>query len=302
MSRNRPSFLRSPWMLVVIILFIAVSYFINGESAFSGWPGAAVSPTSQVEVEPGQLALFCLDVGQGDCLVAESDGQVMVVDSGSGQAIMAVLNFLDARDVQTIDYLLLSHAHEDHIGNAAQLLRRYDVKILLLPMQGADSATYDEVLQTARREDVETRIVQPGDSWALGAAQAEVLGPLSVMEELNDSSTVLKLSLDETDFLLTGDMEAAAEAELLTAGADIEAEVLKVAHHGSSTSSGAEFLAAVDPELALISLAADNEFGFPHDKVLRELNGAAIAVYRTDQRGSIAVVSNGSDLSVTTDR
>jgi len=296
--------LRNPKLLAAIILLAVVYYYLSDGQGGSIFSSASVSPAAQLQVEEGQLAMFFVDVGQGDCILVQSGGETMLVDTGSGQAVMAVLDFLEARDVEDIDYLLLTHAHEDHIGNAVELLRRYEVGAAYLPEAASDSATYQDTLEALEDRDVPLVEAWAGESFRFGGADCLIVSPGRDYgdEELNNSSIVLLLTYGETSFLLTGDAEAAAEADLLAGGWDIDADLLKVGHHGSATSSGADFLAAVSPDSAVVSLAADNEFGFPHEEVLRLLNAAAIPLYRTDQHGSVAAISDGRTIAIVTDR
>ena len=145
-------------------------------------------------------------------------------------------------------------------------------------------------------------VPQPGDTISFGSCTVTVLAPLSGAEEHNNNSLVLRVVCGETAFLFTGDMEDAEERELLGSGADLSADVLKVAHHGSRYTTGMEFLRAVSPEVAVISCGAGNEYGHPHSALLQRLDYLEIKTYRTDQMGTVVIISDGRTLSVTTEQ
>ncbi len=299
-----PNLLKSPAALVIVLILALASYYFSGGNAHILLSGGRISPAAQVRLQDDELALFFLDVGQGDCILVEKGDQAMLVDTGSGDAVMAVLNFLSARQVPDIDILVLTHGHEDHIGNAGEVLRRYDVGTVYLPEQAADSAVYRDLLVLIDKYDVPQVEAWAGDSFPFAGADCQIISPSQDYgpEDLNNSSLVLLLTYGETRFLLTGDAETRAERDILDQGWDIDADLLKIGHHGSASSTGAAFLAAVSPEIALISLAGDNEYGFPHQEVMRTLNAANLILYRTDLHGSVAAVSNGQAIAIVTDR
>lgn len=303
-AQDSNGLLKKPWFLLAVFAAVILYSSFSGNDLPSMLAGSSVSPTAEVELQAGELGLFFLDVGQGDCLLAELDGETMLVDTGSGDAVMALLDYLQARDIRRIDYLVLTHAHEDHIGNAAEVLRRYEVGRVCLPEQDTDSAVYQEVAELIDKHATPVLEAWAGESFPFAGASCQIVSPSRAYgpDDLNNSSVVLLLTYGQNRFLLTGDAEKKAEQEMLDQGWDISADLLKVGHHGSATSTGADFLAAVSPKLAVISLAADNQYGFPHEEVMKELYAANIIVYRTDQNGSVAAVSNGESITMVTDR
>ena len=201
---------------------------------------------------------------------------------------------------------MLTHPEEDHLTGLVTALERYDVKsILASPVEG-ESAAYDAWRQAVEREGAPYHEAAPGEWFDLGrGARLEVLGPPTEPvegggDDLNDNSVVLRLSWGEVSFLLTGDLESAGEEALLREGGDLRSTVLKVPHHGAADATGDPLLAAVQPEVAVISVGADNWFGHPSPAVLERLGDSL--VYRTDLNGSVKLSTDGEHLWVEVER
>jgi competence protein ComEC len=261
-----------------------------------------------------------LDVGQGDSIfVALPAGQTLVVDGGGqpdfrdpedppsrhqpidiGEAVISP--YLWSRSVKKLDVVAVTHAHEDHLGGIPALLRNFDVGELWLG-EGTVGPEYRAITELARGRGTAIRFIHEGESFAFGAAQVEVLGPSRTPpESLNDQSMVLCLRYGKYRFLLTGDIEEDRERELAGLGLLRPSGILKVAHHGSRSSSHEEFLREVQPVFAVISAGADNFYGHPHKAVLDRLTRARATILRTDQDGLISITTDGHRLSTDTFR
>ncbi len=250
-----------------------------------------------------RLTVTFLDVGQGDAVLIEGPaGHHVLVDGGpSGEAITAALGrnlpFYDRR----IDLVVLTHPQADHLGGLPAVLRRYDVgSVLASPIEG-DSAAYRAWRRAVNAASVPYVEAVPGHTIDLGdGASLYVISAPSEETDPNEGSVVVKLVMGRASFLLTGDIESPREAALVRSGAELQAVVYKVPHHGSDTSTSPAFLAAVDPLVDVISVGRDNRYGHPAGAVLDRLNGDA--VFRTDRNGDISVRTDGRRLWVRASR
>ncbi|MBE0415150.1 MAG: DNA internalization-related competence protein ComEC/Rec2 [Dehalococcoidia bacterium] len=271
------------------------------------WVAAAVAP------ESGKLSVSILDVGQGDAiLITTPSGQHILVDGGpSPEKVCLELGERLPFWERTIDLVVLTHAHDDHVTGLVEVLRRYEVKRVLYP-EGIDytSNAYSEWLGVIEEKGIDYTRAQPGQVIDLGGgATLEVLHPpVEFLEgtesDIDNNGVVLRLKMGEVSFLLTADLYAEGELYLLDQGARLRSTVLKVGHHGSSTSTCPEFLAAVNPQVAVISVGADNPFGHPSDEVMARLAErlGEDRIYLTSERGTITFTTDGERLWVETEK
>ena len=258
----------------------------------------------------GSVELHMIDVGQGDALAIRTDrGRWVVVDAGrawkGGDAGRStVIPYLRRRGGD-VAMFILTHPHADHAGGAASLLRALRPPSYRDAAFVAPAGAYRESLEAARDEGIEWRRVRPGETLRVDGVDLEFLAPDSAwtvsLDDPNEASTVLRARFGAVRFLLVGDAEAGEERWLLENARDLRADVLKVGHHGSRTSSTAGFLAAVEPRLALISVGAGNRYGHPDASVIAALAEQGALVLRTDQLGSIIVSTNGRTLTIEAD-
>ncbi|MDP3047714.1 MAG: ComEC/Rec2 family competence protein, partial [Chloroflexota bacterium] len=265
------------------------------------WAAVVTLPDRDVHVS-------FLDVGQGDAiLIQTSRGQTILVDGGpSPSAVTTALGKRLPFWSRSLDLVVLTHPNDDHLVGLVEVLRRYQVAEVLEPGLPDRAATYAQWLKTIEEKGIRRRVAEAGQRVDLGdGAWLEVLGPpartLAVANaDANNSSVILRLVVGEVAFLLTGDVEAPGEQDLLRRQAGLTSVVLKVPHHGSRLSMDPEFMRAVNPAVAVISVGADNRFGHPSAEALDRLKG--VAVYRTDRQGTIEVVTDGKTYEVKTER
>jgi competence protein ComEC len=249
-----------------------------------------------------------MDVGKGDAIVLESPtGEVAVVDvggllpDGGDRARETVLPYLRRRGIGWVQTLLLSHPHPDHIGGAASLIHAIPVGEVIDNGEAAGNDLVRRYREAARARNVPYRQVRRGETIRLGEhVRLRVLAPPagSGLGRTNNTSIVLRVEYGKTAFLLTGDVEAEAENEMIDTAQPLACQVLKVAHHGSNRSSTAPFLSAARPRFAVISVDADNRNGYPDPAVLERLKAVGAETYRTDRDGSVALLSDGSRVRV----
>jgi competence protein ComEC len=255
----------------------------------------------------GEVELHMLDVGQGDALAVRTPAnRWIVVDAGrrwtGGDAGRAtVIPYLRRRG-GPVELFVISHPHDDHIGGAATVLRALRPRAIWDAAYAGTSDAYRETLLVARDRDIPWRRVHPHDSLVIDGVVFTVLAPDSAwtasLRDPNEASTILRVRFGVRRFLLTGDAEAGEEAWLVASGADLAADVLKVAHHGSRTSTTTAFLEAVRPRVALISVGAGNTYGHPGPQVVSDLADVGALVVRSDHSGNVVVRSDGRSLVI----
>lgn len=278
---------------------VALSSFILALFLLS--PPLLTLPTRAEPIPLFQVAF--IDVGQGDAiLLRDGAGFDVLVDGGRPSAGPAVLAYLRETGVDDLEALVATHADQDHIGGLITVLEATDIPVEAALYNGypGDTDRWFKFTQAVADEGLALTPAQSPQTLQWGRMSAQVLNPPpgKANPDQNDASIVLMVDFGEVEVLLTGDMEAKVEADLLTQGISLTAEVLKVAHHGSKSSSTAEFLAAVHPEIAVIS-TGPNPYGHPHLETLLRLSKAGARTLRTDLLGTVVVTSDGDTYSIT---
>lgn len=254
--------------------------------------------------ETGNLTIHFIDVGQADAILLECDGEYMMVDGGNVADSSLVVSYLQTQGVTKLEAVVGTHAHEDHVGGLAGVLAVYETAAVYAPTRTYASQCFDNFVRYTDQQGLIITIPQPGDVIEFGGATATVLGPVKSYADPNNTSIVLMVRYGDTSFLLTGDMETEAENDMLNFwGEDFDwsADLLKVGHHGSDTSTGYRFLNAVMPQYGIISVGADNTYGHPCGAPLSKLKDAGVSVYRTDKMGNILVISDGKSIGIAWD-
>lgn len=247
-----------------------------------------------------QLEVHYIDVGQADCILLRCDGQTMLIDGGNVDDSDLVVSYLLDQGVEKLDYVVNTHAHEDHVGGLPGVLAVFETSNVWCPVKQYDTACFEDFLYYADQQDLTLTCPDPGTTYTLGQAQVTVLGPVENYEETNDTSIVLRVDHGENSFLFTGDAERQAEEDILDKGFDLSCTVLKVGHHGSGSSTSYRWLRETAPQYAVIQVGTDNSYGHPHEEVMSRLRDADVTVYRTDLQGHIVCTSDGKTLSFTT--
>ena len=266
--------------------------------------GCALPADTAAPVSGKGLTVSFIDVGQADCALLECGGEFMLIDGGNRDDGQLVVSYLEQQGAETLSAVVCTHAHEDHVGGLPSVLAVYPTQAVYAPTRTYASKVFDDFVYYTDQQGLEITIPAPGDTWTLGQASVTVLGPVKSYAETNDTSIVLRVSYGETDFLFTGDMETTAENDMLDYwGGRIswKADVLKVGHHGSNTSTGYRFLNEVAPDYAVISVGKDNSYGHPHEVSLSRLNQAGVTIFRTDELGTVIARSDGAAVSLTWD-
>lgn len=255
-------------------------------------------------IPPAGLTVHFLDVGQADCALLESGGEYMLIDGGNREDGRLVVSYLEQQGVEELAYVVCTHAHEDHVGGLPSVLAVYPTHAVYAPTRTYASKVFDDFVHYADQQRLEITIPSPGDSWTLGETSVTVLGPVQSYADPNDTSIILRVEYGDTSFLFTGDMETSAENDMLDywgSRMSWKADVLKVGHHGSDTSTGYRFLNEVSPDYAVISVGKGNAYGHPHEQPLSRLNQAGVTILRTDELGTIVARTDGKEVTFTWD-
>lgn len=286
---NIPKKFRWVLILILIVLLGILAYRIYQKAHSSSDEG----PVSVTVVDG--LEVFFVDVGQADSALITCGDETMLIDGGNVGDGQKIYSLLRERNIETLNYLVCTHAHEDHVGGLASALTACTAEVVFCPVTDYNSNAFRNFAERAG----EITVPEVGYTFSLGEATAQILACDPNAENTNNTSIVLKLTYGETSFLFTGDAETPVEQTILNSGYDPSAHVLKVGHHGSSSSTSYRFLNEVMPQYAIISVGEDNSYGHPHDEVLSRLRDADVTVYRTDSDGDIVCVSDGKKVTFT---
>ncbi len=270
-------------LVIIVIISVLVYLFINKSDDIL--PGSG-------SLSDADVAIHIIDVGQGDAAFIENGDNDILIDAGPGSDTPALLEYLDRLGVTEIEYAFFSHPHEDHIGGADDVINHYKVENVVMPDYYENTACYRKLMEAVDFEGSDLIYSCSGDKFVIGDITVEIFspGPRYKPDDANGVSLIMKVSYGDIDAMFTGDAEVKNEEFVLKNYPDkLDCEILKVGHHGSSTSTSEEFLYAVSPEIAVISVAEDNSYGHPHIETLALLNGYMDNIHRTDREGDIVI-------------
>lgn len=296
-------------LVLIVCVIVALGFVVDLGDDNDGPPADQRGTVAAESTEP-PLLFSVIDVGQGaSVVVVTPDGRALVADVGRSQERVrkVVIPYLREQGVERIDYLVATNPDQDHIGGMPAILEEMEVGAWVDPVVATTNQTYAESLEMVDSLGIEPIRARRGMTLDLGPdVTAEILWPVDPLmmdgseESRNGNSVVIRITHGEIAFLITGDVEENAEEALVEADEDdlLRADVMVVPHHGSNTSSTADFLDAISPTVAIIPVGLDNQYGHPRDEVLQRLRFRSIRIYRTDLDGTVEVRSDGDSYQV----
>ena len=284
-------------LTIVVFLILGVLVTIFGDEF--------IADTSLAWNVNGTLEIHYLDVGQGDSAYIKVNDFDILIDAGPRSDADRLIAQLEEFNIDDFEMIVATHPHEDHIGGMVSVFNRYSVEAFYMPSVTHTTKTFENMINAVASEGIKVKTIKEGMNFDLGeGAYIDVYSPIyESYEEFNDYSPIMKLVFGDTSFMFTGDAEAHAEQEVVAKyPTDLQAEVLKFGHHGSSTSSTEEFVKAVDPDYGIISCGLNNKYGHPHRETLNLIDKYNIESYRTDLQGQITLISDGKNIDITTEK
>ncbi len=283
-------------ILVLLIVFAGCFYF----------------EVLQKEIPDAEAAFFekegvyvhFIDVGQGDSALIQMPEGNLLIDAGTVDSQNDLTAYIQKLGIEVFDYVIFTHPHTDHIGGAESVLKNFKVENIILPNSVSTNYVFENMMRAIKAEDCRVLEGKAGECFAIGETTVELLAPVYDDDSnLNNTSVVAKITYGEISFLFTGDAEAESESAMLMTNEEaLDSDILKLGHHGSSTSSTWDFLNAVSPKLAVASCGYENEYGHPHREIVSRLAELEVPMYRTYETGTICIFSDGENYVIQTEK
>jgi len=257
-----------------------------------------------IQSEEGTVKVSFIDVGQGDCILIQTDECNFLIDAGESGNSEYIEQYLNSNNIEDFDYIIGTHPHSDHIGGLSQIISDYNVERIILPKIPDNdiptTKTYENLLNAISDKNLKITPATVGNIYDLGNATLEVVAPNSKeYSDFNNYSIVTILTHGDNKFLFSGDAEEKSESEMIENNLLQDIDVLKVGHHGSNTSTSQEFLDIIQPEISVIMCGEGNKYNHPNEETMDKFQAMGVDVYRTDLDGTIEMVSDGMNIDIT---
>jgi beta-lactamase superfamily II metal-dependent hydrolase len=258
----------------------------------------------KIETINSKLEIHFIDVGQADSILIKSNKQAMLIDAGNNDDADLIKKYLENQNIEDLEYVIGTHPHEDHIGSLDFVINNFDIKNVIMPKKATTTKTFEDVVMAIENKNLSITLPKAGDKYKIGEAEFTILSPIKedYGSNLNNYSVGILLVHGENKFIFTGDAEKEVEGDILNTKINIDADVMKMGHHGSTTSNTEEFLDKISPKIAVITCELDNSYGHPHQEILDTLIKRNVEIYRTDLQGNIIVTSDGKNIEVKTEK
>ena len=303
MARKKKTSIKKLLSGIIALIIVGIAGILGTNEEFVNTVSNTGEQTNsqneqQIEfVAQEDLSIDFIDVGQADSILIQNQDQVMLIDAGTNEEGETVVNYLKNLGITKIDYLIGTHPHEDHIGGLDDVINNFNIGQIYMPKIETTTKTFEDVLDAIETKNLTVTAPNKGDKIELGQAVGEFMTePILDEDNLNVSSLVLRLEFGNTSYLFMGDAEKENEETIRWPKTD----VLKVGHHGSSTSSSESFLEQVQPQYAVIMVGKDNSYGLPTQETIDKLNNIGCEIYRTDEDGTIQMTSDGNTIQIKT--
>lgn len=275
-------------ILIISAIIISISFLVQNNNVSS----------------QNKMTVHYIDVGQGDSILIQVNNKNLLIDSGPSSNRKDLLNYLENLNIKKLDYIIATHPHEDHIGNMDTIIKRYNIGSFYSPKVITSSNTFESMISALVDKNLKINVLKNGVKGIdLGKnVEIQVFSPLENIssDNLNDYSPIIKITFVNNSFLFTGDAEVSTESMVLSENNNLNCDILKVGHHGSSTSTSSNFLTSVNPSVAIIPVGKNNSYGHPTPEILSLLNSYNIRTFRTDINGSIIAISDGNNINIST--
>ncbi len=292
---NKRNKKKTPVPVIIVLLLIIIPSVLSAVNS----QNHSDKPVNQIKTNGENIVVHYLDVGQGDSEFIElPNGECMLIDAGTDEYAQTIIDDIEAYGYSELDYVVATHPHADHIGGMREVIESFDVGEIYMPKASTDTKTFENLLSTISEKGLSINTAKAGtEVYSDSELKIEFLAPVnSSYKDLNNYSAVVKISYGSNSFLFTGDAEELSESEMLEKDYEsLSSDVLKAGHHGSDSSSCAEFLNAVCPKYAVISCGAGNSYGHPHSETVERFESAGVQIYRTDESGTITIACDGNN-------
>lgn len=287
-------------ILLVLIIMVCTYFYEEYFQEDTTKNEVEYRQNQEVKINPNNLVIHFVDVGQGDCILIGQNNEYVLIDAGNNEDGQLLVEYFKELGVKKFKYVIGTHAHEDHIGGIDNIINNFELDKFYMPDVITTTKTFEDVLDALLKKQKAFDTPKIGDKLKLNDLEFEVLYLGTDKSDLNDTSIVLKLTYKNTTYLFMGDATSKVEKILINEGKDLSSDVLKVGHHGSQYSSTATFLKKVNPSYAVIQVGQDNEYDHPKQVTLDKLNKLNTLTYRTDEQGTIILTSDGENITFET--